>query len=106
MINLIIGKREEAVECLTKLILSHHGGFSARVSLLKCQKEKVLKLAKENDIIIIQELDRHLLFEEIIEWLEEISKNKCDVMAITYRDDIIEAYEDVEDVNIIDLRGE
>lgn len=64
------------------------------------------KELKKREIFFIKNLDSEMLFEGIVECLEKFKNENIETIAITYRDDIIEAYEDDEDVNIIDLRGE
>ena len=103
MITLIIGSREQSEKEVAKIIkdkpvfvvnsIFHH---------LKDIEEEVRK----RGLLLIKNLDHEALFELIISSLERLKNENIETIAITYRDDIIEVYEEDEDVNIIDLRGE
>lgn len=103
MINLIIGNNceseKKAYEELKGKSVFTIGDGSA---IMFYGKKKI----SSRNILFIKNLDNECLFEEIVSNLEELKESKIETLAITYRDDIIEAYEDDQDVNIIDLRGE
>jgi hypothetical protein len=103
MINLIIGN---PVEAQTKAIEMCEGKSVFRLKNCYYSINEALEGIKERDLLLIKNLDDEMLFEGIVECVEALKDNNIETIAITYRDDIIEAYEDVEDVNIIDLRGE
>lgn len=103
MITLIIGTEKESLEKAREVVegKSVFVMYNADKILLTGKKE-----IEKRDVLCIKNLDDKLLFEEIVEILELLKKHKIETIAITYRDDMIEAYEEDEDVNIIDLRGE
>ena len=101
MINLIIGTEIEAQDKYLEMIHKKTCFSSADARSLKKPKE-----FDKRDVLLVKNLDNKLLFEEIVLVLDGLKEKEVETIAITYRDDIIEAYEDVEDVNIIDLRGE
>ena len=103
MINLIIGTEIEA-ETKAMEIMKGKTVFNAN----DCSKLLVFgkEIIKQRDLLFIKNLDNKMLFEELVEHIELLLRHEVETIAITYRDDIIEAYGDVEGVNIIDLRGE
>ena len=101
MINLIIGTEIEAKNKSLELI-SGKSVFTVEDARYLLNND----IFAERDVLLIKNLDNKLLFEEIVWVLERLKERGVETVAITYRDDIIEVSEDVEDVNIIDLRGE
>jgi len=101
MINLIIGTEIEAQDKSIELISSKTCFSVADARSLKKPKE-----FDKRDVLLIKNLDNKLLFEEIVSVLDDLMQDGVETIAITYRDDIIEAYEEADGVNIIDLRGE
>ena len=103
MINLIIGTELNS-EVKSSELMKGKTVFNAN----DCSKLLVFgkEIIKQRDLLFIKNLDNKMLFKELVEHIELLLRHEVETIAITYRDGIIEAYGDVEGVNIIDLRGE
>lgn len=102
MITFIIGPEKESME-RARQIMSGKRVFASKNAI---NLDPEAKAIKERDLLFIENLDEKLLFEEIALVIHLLDVQNVETLAITYRDDIIESWEEVEGINIIDLRGD